>query len=61
MACHLAGAKPSFEPMLEYCNYTIEHINVSEILRKLYVLIQGNAFQNVVWKNVGLCVSASMY
>ena len=51
MACRLAGAKWSSEPMLEYIvNWTLDNkfqLNLSQIL---YIIIQENAFENVVSK-----------
>ena len=45
MACRLLGAKPLFEPMLEYCH--LEQTLV-KFLSKLKIFIQVNAFESVV-------------
>ena len=47
MACRHAGAKPLSEPVLEYCWPLAKtfHWNLN---RNLYILIQENAFENVV-------------
>ena len=42
MACHLDGAKPSSEPMLDKFKWNLN--------RNLYIFIQENAFENVVWE-----------
>ena len=50
MACRLVGAKPLFEPMLEYCQLgPCEQISV-KFNRNLNIFIQENAFEYVVWK-----------
>ena len=50
MACHLAGAKPLSEPMLQYC-----YLDPWE--QTLYIFIQENVFENVVWKMVAILAS----
>ena len=50
MACHLTGAKPLSEAMLEYCILDPwEHTSMKSY-RNLYIFIQGNAIENIVWK-----------
>ena len=48
MACHLAGAKPLSEPMLEY--WTLVNKLQWNVDKNLCIFIQENAFENVVWK-----------
>ena len=51
MVCRLAGAKPLSKPMLEYCYLEQTRSKMPwNINCNLYILIQENAFENVVWK-----------
>ena len=50
MACHLSGAKPLSEPMLEYISWIFGNKFQWNLGRKLYIFVQENAFENVVWK-----------
>ena len=50
MACRLASAKPLSEPMLKYFDWTPENEIQWNFNRNLSIFIQGNAFQDVVWK-----------
>ena len=47
MYCRLVGDKPLFKPMLEYCLGKKFQWNRNP---NLYIFIQENAFENVVWK-----------
>ena len=50
MACHLFVTKPSSEPVLAY--YELDHLEQSALeSKKTIIMIQENAFQNVVSKN----------
>ena len=49
MACHLDGAKPLSEQMLEYFDWTFGNKIQWNLSRNLYIFIQENAFENVVW------------
>ena len=49
MACRLDGAKPFSEPMLEY-NWLDLWEQTSNINRNLYIFIQENGCEDVVWK-----------
>ena len=53
MAWHQPGAKPLYEPVLEYCWLDPKPgTNFSEILinQNSYIFIQENAFENVICK-----------
>ena len=50
MACRLVGAKPLFEPMLEYSQLHHWEQNSVKSYRNFYIFIQENAFENVVWQ-----------
>ena len=50
MACRLAGVKPLSELMLKCCSLDPwEQISVKSY-SNLYIFIQENAFEHVVWK-----------
>ena len=51
-ACHLAGAKPLSEPMLDIVNWTLGNKLQWNRNRDLYIFIQENAPEDVVWKMV---------
>ena len=46
MACILAGAKPLYEPMLEYCQLESWEQLKWNCNRIWYIFIQENAFEN---------------
>ena len=50
MACRLTGAKPLSETMMEYCYLTHGKEFQWNLNRNVYIFIQENAFENVVWK-----------
>ena len=50
MAWCLVGAKQLSEPMLEYFMRTIRNKLQWDFNRNLYIFVQENAFENVVWK-----------
>ena len=50
MALHLFGTKPLSEPMMEYCWLNPWDKLQWSFDQNLYILIQENAFQNVVCK-----------
>ena len=67
MAYRLAGTKPLSEPILEYCQLDpCEQISVKSGSKfiYIYIFIQENAFENVVWKMAAIlarpqCVKTS--
>ena len=50
MACRLDGAKPLSEPTMDIVNWTLGNKLNWNLNRNVYVFIQENAFENVVWK-----------
>ena len=48
MACRLDGAKPLFEPMLEYCLWDPKERTSVKSDRKSNIFIYENALENVV-------------
>ena len=50
MACRLFGAKPSSEPMQEYCYWTIMNTIRWNLNRNSYIFVQENAFENTVYE-----------
>ena len=50
MAFRLVGVKPLSEPMLEYCKLDPWERNSIKFNQNSCIFIQGNAFENVVWK-----------
>ena len=50
MVCRLVGAKPLPEPMLENCYLDPRNRLQWNVNRNLYIFIQENPFENVVWK-----------
>ena len=50
MAWCLVGAKQLSEPMLEYFMWTTRNKLQWDFNRNLYIFVQENAFENVVWK-----------
>ena len=49
-ACHLAGAKPLSEPMMEYCSLDLGNKFQWKFHPNTTIFIQENAFENVVWE-----------
>ena len=54
MACRLVGAKPLSEPKLEICNWILANKLQWNLNQNLYIYIQENASENVVWKMVAM-------
>ena len=54
MACRLVGAKPLSKPMRGYCFWTIRNKLQWNFNRNSYILIQENAFENVVCDMVAI-------
>ena len=50
MACRLEGAKPLSEAMMAIVNWTLGNKLQWNPNRNLYIFIQENAFEKVVWK-----------
>ena len=50
MACRLNGAKPLSEPNAGILLIEPLDKNFSEILIQIYIFIQENVFENIVWK-----------
>ena len=50
MACHLTSAKPLSETMMEYCYLDLGKKFYWNLNLNLYIFIQENAFENVVWE-----------
>ena len=50
MACRLTGAKPLFEPMLEYFQLDPGEQISMKFSSNTTIFIQENAFENAVWK-----------
>ena len=48
MACHLFGAKPLPEPMLAYCQLDPQEQTSVKFQPKYKILIDENAFENIV-------------
>ena len=61
MACRLVGAKLLSEPMLEYFTSEIRKKRQWNLNRNLYIFIQENAFENVVWKMVAFCLGLNVF
>ena len=64
MACRPAGAKPSSESMLGYCHLGPREQTSVKSYRNLYIFIQENAFESVVWIMAAIlsrpqCIKAS--
>ena len=57
MACHLFGAKPLSEPMLDYFQWTLANIFQWNYNQNKILLIQENAFENVIAKWQPFCLS----
>ena len=52
MACHLIGAKPLSEPMLDIVNSKLRSKLQWNIKQNSYIFIQENAFENVICEMV---------
>ena len=60
MACHLVGAKPLSEPMLEYCLFDSQEQASVKINWNWCIFIQENAFEIVICEMSAFFVTASM-
>ena len=61
MVFPLAGAKPLYESMLEYCQSDHCEKNQWKTNRNLYILIQENAFENVIRKLAAGCIGLNVF
>ena len=59
MACRLVGAKPLSQAMLGYCK--LDPGKQTSLKSNLYILIQENAFENVVSKMGTICLGLAFW
>ena len=60
MTCRMVGTKSLSEPVLEYFEIELTNKFKWNLMRNSYIIIQENAFENVVWKQRPSCIGLNV-